>query len=132
MRPSLRILPALALCWSASLAAQARLDFPLKDNSVRFLVLGDAGTGDEGQYTTARTIIRAGQQFPFTFAIMLGDNIYGRERPQDFEKKFVRPYKHLLDSDVEFHAADLGSLMASGRPARPPRTAGRPSQTPTE
>jgi hypothetical protein len=105
VRPSFRIFPALALCWSASLAAQGRLDFPLKDNSVRFLVLGDAGTGDEGQYTTARTIIRAGQQFPFTFAIMLGDNIYGRERPQDFEKKFTRPYKHLLDSDVEFHAA---------------------------
>jgi hypothetical protein len=36
---------------------------------------------------------------------MLGDNIYGSERPQDFDKKFVRPYKVLLDSDIEFNAA---------------------------
>jgi predicted phosphodiesterase len=36
---------------------------------------------------------------------MLGDNIYGSERPQDFARKFERPYKALLDADVEFHAA---------------------------
>ena len=95
-----------AACASSTLAAQGLdLAFPQRPNSVRFLVLGDGGTGDSPQYEVARTMVRARQQFPFTFAIMLGDNIYGRERPQDFEKKFTRPYKALLDANVEFHAA---------------------------
>jgi len=37
--------------------------------------------------------------------IMLGDNIYGSERPQDFERKFLKPYKTLLDDKVDFYAA---------------------------
>ena len=36
----------------------------------------------------------------FTFTIMVGDNIYGSERPQDFQKKFEIPYKPLLDAGV--------------------------------
>jgi 3',5'-cyclic AMP phosphodiesterase CpdA len=35
---------------------------------------------------------------------MLGDNMYGGERPQDFEKKFARPFKPLLDAGVKFYA----------------------------
>src|SRR5215216_1620099 len=88
----------------ASLPAQ-ELALPLKSGSVRFLVLGDAGTGDREQYEVANQMLRFGKRFPFTFAIMLGDNIYGSERPQDFEKKFTRPYQALLESDVEFNAA---------------------------
>ena len=87
-----------------SLAAQD-VALPMKSGSVRFLVLGDAGTGDRGQFETANQMLRYGRRFPFTFAIMLGDNLYGSERPQDFEKKFMRPYKALLDAEVEFHAA---------------------------
>ena len=29
---------------------------------------------------------------------MVGDNIYGSERPQDFVKKFESPYRPLLDA----------------------------------
>ena len=36
---------------------------------------------------------------------MLGDNIYGSERPQDFVKKFERPYKALLDLKIPFYAS---------------------------
>ena len=36
---------------------------------------------------------------------MLGDNMYGAERPQDFLNKFEKPYKPLLDKKVEFNAA---------------------------
>ena len=84
---------------------QASLALPLKNNSVRFAVIGDAGTGDRSQNEVAAEITRYYQRFPFTFAILLGDNIYGSERPQDFLKKFERPYKTLLDEGVEFHAA---------------------------
>jgi predicted phosphodiesterase len=78
---------------------------PRKEGSVKFLVMGDDGTGDRAQYEVANQMFRVGRQFPFTFAIMLGDNIYGSERPQDFETKFMRPYKPLLDAGVEFNAA---------------------------
>jgi predicted phosphodiesterase len=78
---------------------------PLRSGSVRFLVLGDAGTGDKPQHEVAQQIVNYRTRFPFTFAILLGDNLYGKERPQDFVKKFERPYKHLLDAGVEFHAA---------------------------
>jgi predicted phosphodiesterase len=89
---------------TTAIAAQ-QMTLPRKSGSVRFLVLGDAGTGDREQYETANQMLRYGRVFPFTFAIMLGDNLYGSERPQDFEKKFMRPYRALLEGDVEFHAA---------------------------
>ncbi len=36
---------------------------------------------------------------------MLGDNMYGSQRPADFVKKFERPYKPLLDAGVKFYAS---------------------------
>jgi hypothetical protein len=86
-------------------AGAQQLTLPLRDGSVRFAVLGDAGTGEREQYDIARQLTAFHRKFPFTFAIMLGDNMYGRERPQDFAKKFEQPYKPLLDAGVEFHAA---------------------------
>ncbi len=95
---------ALATLGAATLPAQ-QVTLPLKNGSVRFLVLGDAGTGDREQFEVANQMARYAQRFPFTFAIMLGDNLYGSERPQDFDKKFMRPYKALLDGGIEFNAA---------------------------
>ena len=79
--------------------------FPLKSNSVRFAAIGDMGTGDPPQYEVARRMAEARGSFPFDFAIMLGDNLYGGSKPSDFEKKFARPYKPLLDAGVKFYAA---------------------------
>lgn len=98
------VVPLLAVCWTAGLAAQAQA-LPVRQGSVRFAVLGDAGTGDTPQHLIARQLVALRARFPFTFAIMLGDNIYGSERPQDFARKFERPYKALLDAKVDFHAA---------------------------
>jgi predicted phosphodiesterase len=36
---------------------------------------------------------------------MLGDNLYGGEKPIDFVKKFETPYKALLDDGVKFYAS---------------------------
>jgi predicted phosphodiesterase len=96
---------AVAVLAAVAVVAAQDLHLPLKPNSVRFLVMGDTGTGDSEQYETATQIIKWRQKFPFTFAIMLGDNMYGSERPQDFVKKFERPYQALLDDKVEFYAA---------------------------
>ena len=93
-----------AVCVPACASAQD-MKLPVMENSVRFLVIGDAGTGDREQNEVAAQIVRWYSEFPFTFALMLGDNIYGKERPQDFTRKFERPYKRLLDAGVKFHAA---------------------------
>jgi len=98
---------AIAACLACSvvIGIAQDLQLPLKANSVRFLVMGDTGTGDSEQYETAAQIVTWRQKFPFTFVLMLGDNMYGSERPQDFVKKFERPYQPLLDEKVEFDAA---------------------------
>jgi 3',5'-cyclic AMP phosphodiesterase CpdA len=92
----------------ALLAAGVRAEdfkFPLKSNSVRFAAIGDMGTGDAPQYEVAQRMVAARKDFPFDFAIMLGDNIYGGSGPKDFERKFEAPYKPLLDAGVKFYAA---------------------------
>jgi predicted phosphodiesterase len=76
-----------------------------KKEVTRFAVIGDAGTGGDKQIEVARQIVKQYQRSAFEFAIMLGDNLYGRERPRDYEKKFERPYKPLLDAGVKFYAA---------------------------
>jgi predicted phosphodiesterase len=99
-----RILFALVLALAAPLAGQD-LRLPLADGSLRFAVIGDSGTGDSEQVEVARQLIAFRPRFPFEFAIMLGDNLYGRENPGDYEKKFERPYKPLLDAGVKFYAS---------------------------
>ena len=78
---------------------------PVSQNSVRFAVLGDTGTGERAQYDVGAALWRSRASFPFDFVIMLGDNMYGSERPQDYNRKFELPYKPLLDAGVQFYAA---------------------------
>src|SRR5690242_21114890 len=61
---------------------------PHAEGSVRFAVIGDTGTGDRPQYEVGERLAESRAVFPFEFVLMLGDNIYGSERPQDFVKKF--------------------------------------------
>ena len=93
----------LALTQAASPPPQVAL--PLRDSSVRFLVLGDTGTGDRAQYEVGALAELYRQVVRFPFAIMLGDNMYGTERPQDYVNKFERPFAALLKANVEFHAS---------------------------
>jgi predicted phosphodiesterase len=92
--------PAAAAGAAASLGGVLRNE---KD-SVKFAVIGDTGTGGSAQYTIAKVLTDARARFPFDFVIMLGDNIYGRESPADFVRKFERPYKPLLDAGIRFYA----------------------------
>ncbi|HSK10744.1 MAG TPA: metallophosphoesterase [Vicinamibacterales bacterium] len=81
-----------------------RVTLPLVPDSVRFAVIGDSGTGGRRQYEVAERLAEAHAQFAFTFTIMLGDNLYGSERPRDYARKFEVPYKPLLDAGVNFYA----------------------------
>jgi hypothetical protein len=78
---------------------------PVAKNSVKFAVLGDTGTGERAQYDVGAQLAKSRDVFPFEFVIMVGDNMYGSERPQDYSRKFELPYKAILDAKVPFYAA---------------------------
>jgi DNA repair exonuclease SbcCD nuclease subunit len=83
-------------------AQEVRL--PLTPESFHFAVIGDTGTGGRAQYEVAQRLSASRQQFPFEFVLMMGDNLYGREAPSDFQNKFEKPYQTLLASGVKFYA----------------------------
>jgi Calcineurin-like phosphoesterase len=83
----------------------ATLMLPRKDGSVRFGVMGDTGRGEREQLEVAAQMAAFHNAFSFDFVIMLGDNIYGADGPEDMRAKFETPYKPLLDAGVEFHAS---------------------------
>jgi Calcineurin-like phosphoesterase len=103
-----RSTPAPNAARSAAVAAAVSAgdtQAPAAQNSVRFAIIGDTGTGDRAQYETGAMLARSHAVFPFEFVLMVGDNMYGSERPQDFVRKFELPYKALLDLKIPFYAA---------------------------
>jgi len=78
---------------------------PNKDGSLKFAVIGDFGTGDPPEYEMAAQVVKTWQTFKFPLVLLVGDNLYGSERPQDFRQKFEVPYKPLLDAHVVFQAS---------------------------
>ena len=78
---------------------------PVAETSIRFAVLGDTGTGERAQYDVAAQLWKSHETFPFEFVILVGDNLYGSERPQDYARKFELPYKPLLDAKIPFYAS---------------------------
>lgn len=81
------------------------LTLPNKADSLKFAVLGDFGTGSSEQYELAAQMKRVHDVFPFELVTLVGDNLYGSERPQDFKTKFETPYQPLLESGVKFYAS---------------------------
>ncbi len=88
-----------------AISANVEVQPPIGRDSVKFLVIGDSGTGDRVQSEVAAQMWKSHALFPFEFAIMLGDNMYGSERPQDYARKFEVPYKSMLDNNISFYAA---------------------------
>ena len=94
----------LVLVLIGPLAAQD-VKLPLKNGSVKFAVLGDTGTGGSDQHLVGKMVTAYRAKFPFEFALLLGDNLYGRESARDYARKFEEPYKPLLNAGVKFYAA---------------------------
>jgi hypothetical protein len=91
------------LTWVGTAAQQQSR--PARPDSLKFAVIGDNGTGRKPQFDVAAQMVTARRSFPFEMVIMLGDNIYGGQSPQDLVDKFDRPYKQLLDAGVKFYAS---------------------------
>ncbi|MEO7659133.1 MAG: metallophosphoesterase [Pyrinomonadaceae bacterium] len=81
------------------------LTLPKVDGSVKFLAIGDTGTGGSQQQELAQVMIEYHKIFPYEFVIMVGDNLYGSEKPADYKNKFEDVYRPLLDQGVKFYAA---------------------------
>src|SRR5687767_7128181 len=81
------------------------LRLPNKAGSLKFAVIGDSGQSGTGQNAVAAQMAKWRGRFPFEFVIMTGDNLYGAERPRDYEKKFSIPYKPIIDAGVKFYAS---------------------------
>ena len=97
----------LATAWltpAAPNAARAIETLPTRPDSLKFAVLGDNGTGEKPEYDVGQRMTAARTTFPFDMVLMLGDNMYGRQDPQDFVTKFERPYSALLQAGVLFYA----------------------------
>ena len=78
---------------------------PTRPDSLKFAVIGDTGTGGGPEYEVGARMNEARAAFPYDMVLMLGDNIYGRQDPQDFVAKFQRPYAALLTAGVIFYAS---------------------------
>lgn len=85
--------------------AGSQVQLPNTEGSFKFGVLGDFGTGDRSQYELADQMVKLHGRFKYDTVVLVGDNLYGSERPQDFQRKFEIPYKPLLDSGVKFYAS---------------------------
>src|SRR5258706_14805440 len=96
---------ALLLLVASSPIGADDLHLPLKDGSVRFAVIGDTGTGDSHQRDVAARLALWRAKFPFAFVVMMGDNLYGGDRPRDYQDELEIPYKTLLDDGVKFYAS---------------------------
>jgi 3',5'-cyclic AMP phosphodiesterase CpdA len=86
-------------------AAGPAITLPNQRGSLKFAVLGDFGTGKPPEYELAAEMARLLAVFRLEIVVLVGDNLYGAERPQDFKLKFEDPYKPLLDAGVKFYAA---------------------------
>jgi hypothetical protein len=81
------------------------IQLPNTAGSLKFLAFGDFGTGTKWQYETGAQMAKTREKFPFEIALLLGDNLYGESRPQEYSNFFEKPYKGLIDAGVKFYAA---------------------------
>ena len=104
-RHTLRVTATLWLLAVLSAVAGAQDKPPAANDSLKFAIIGDSGTGSSSQYRVAEKLIASRSSFPYEFVLMMGDNLYGSEGPSAYDRKFERPYKPLLDSGVKFYAS---------------------------
>jgi len=93
-------------------------------HGLRFVLLGDAGTGEADQYKVAAAIGQVCKLYRCDFALELGDNIYdagpSSARDPQFDSKFEKPYANLT---FPFYMV-LGNHDNSQDPANTGATAG--------
>lgn len=123
----------LALCALASVSAgvcagvwppQTALSTPTppkgeaQAGAVRFVALGDTGTGKAGQLAIARAMAAFHEERPFDTVLLLGDNVYPDGNPAGLPERFERPYAELRRRGVRFRAVLGNHDVTRGREAQ--------------
>ena len=122
LRPRLPFAIAVALRSALDAAPAAQdLTLPNKPDSVKFAVIGDSGTGGSAQYRVAEQLDGVATQFPFEFVLMLGDNLYGGERPKRLREEVRGP--------VQAAARRGRQVLRLARQPRQSRTSGSTSRS---
>ena len=75
------------------------------EESLRFAVIGDFGTGTPKQYETARAMAAVNVGSRYDMVLMVGDNIYSSWNRRAVVDRFEMPYRSLLDAGVPFFAS---------------------------
>jgi 3',5'-cyclic AMP phosphodiesterase CpdA len=101
----MRLTAVIPIAILAGVVAAEDLRLPNQSDSFHFAVIGDTGTGARPEYETGERLAAWRKQFKFDVVVMMGDNIYGSQKPADFKKKFEDPYKALLEAGVKFYAS---------------------------
>jgi len=70
-------------------------------DEMRFAAVGDTGTGGSEQRRVAEQMLAVQRRSRFDLTLFLGDNIYESGSPGGIEKKFLKPYRGLLQNAVE-------------------------------
>lgn len=78
---------------------------PVATTSLKFGVMGDFGTGKTPQYEVGAQLAASRDTFPYDLVLLLGDNLYGSQKPKDFVVKFEKPYEAIINAGVPFYAA---------------------------
>ena len=89
-----------------------------KSGIVRFVALGDTGTGGTGQLAVAKQLVAFHDQRPYDMAILLGDNVYPDGDPSELGEKFEKPYAELLRRGIRFQAVLGNHDIRLGRAAQ--------------
>jgi Calcineurin-like phosphoesterase len=71
---------------------------------LRFVAVGDVGTGDNHQYTVAKAINCYFNVNPFALVLLTGDNIYDKGEIDKINPTFEIPYHDLLKRQIKFYA----------------------------
>jgi 3',5'-cyclic AMP phosphodiesterase CpdA len=101
-----RVVVGIGMLLSAGMwLAAAPPALPDVPGSLRFAVIGDMGTGARPQFEVAAQMAALRARFSYDLVLMVGDNLYGRQRPEDIVAKFERPYAPLLQAGVLFYGA---------------------------
>ncbi|MEJ7708374.1 MAG: metallophosphoesterase [Pyrinomonadaceae bacterium] len=87
----------------------------LLPGTVRFVAIGDTGTGGVDQIAIARRMTIYHDERPYDTVLMLGDNIYEDGDAAALPRKFEQPYSELLGRDVRFHAVLGNHDVRKGR-----------------
>lgn len=86
--------------------------------TVRFIAIGDMGTGDKDQFALARQMVVWQDTHLFDTILMLGDNIYPDGNPALIPAKFEKPYAELLRRGIRFQASLGNHDVVRGRTAQ--------------